>query len=200
MSAKSKTRSIYEKKIDFCHAPDTYRLVSICNSWGGYISTALGIEIPLAGYEISGDVTRGVSTVDYFDAGGRLDISAGYMFNDWAGLGFGTGLVYSGTDMVAFDDMFIIPFTADILIDPGTGNISFPLVLSVGGHVQFLDDTFGLGPAFGLSAGIMIRPTESFSIGWNARADLLMQFADDFETTTCQIFLAPLQVQMICSL
>ena len=166
---------------------------------GPYMSMSVGNAIPLSGFVVSNGEKADVPVDEYFDVGLRTELSAGWNVTDWFSAGFTTGVTYNPSDIEAYDLMAAVPLTLDLTLSPLIGVMSFPVTLSAGGHAQFIDNSVSFGPYFAVSVAMLLDVTQQLSIGVEAKADLLMQFADDFDTISYQVGLSPMQLKLIYS-
>ena len=163
-------------------------------SAGGYFSLGVGPDTGFKGWNIfEGDSSEYPRAVRI---GGDLDVSIGFRACDWFSLGLATGINYSEPANGMMVDYFIIvPFMAEFVFEPTTGSVRFPVKLQAGGHAEFTDDDSEVGAAFGASAGVAVDVSESFSIGYAVKFNLLMQF-DEHDFTRLRLNMVPIALDM----
>ena len=165
-------------------------------SAGGYFSLGVGPDTGFKAWSIlDGDSTE----MEYYQEdtriGGDLDVSIGFRACDWFSLGLATGINYSKPVNGMLDYDIIVPFMAEFVFEPTTGSVRFPVKLQAGGHAEFTDDDSEVGAAFGVSAGVAVDVSESFSIGYAVKFNLLMQF-DEHDFTRLRLNMVPIALDM----
>ena len=166
---------------------------------GGYLSVGLGPEAILKVYSVTENTVEERPAGDYATMGGSFDLSVGYMANRWFGIGLNAGVDYNNPKIAEYKGIFFtVPVMAEILIAPTTGAVRFPMALRAGGYVQFMGNYFQYGPAFGASVGVAADVSENLSIGYKVGAEVFMQFAKGFTSTTYQVNLLPVSLEITC--
>ncbi len=161
---------------------------------GGYLSVGLGANTGFKAYDVQNNEAMEIPAADLFNIGGDLDLSIGYRAADWFAVGFSTGVTYNHA---GYNDMnvFAVPFMAEIIFEPSMGGVRLPVELAAGGHVQFSGDDIDIGPAFGVSAGVAVDVSESFTVGYAVKFSLLMQLPQK-DRMTFQIDMVPIAIDM----
>lgn len=164
---------------------------------GGYFSVSLSPEAILGTWNSSDGKVSEIDSGDYMTMGGSLDVSAGYEFGGWFGLGISAGADYSGSKLDTYDGLVTVPVMLEAVFAPSIGEVRIPVRLAAGGYAQFLGNTYALGPAFALSAGFLADVSDSVSIGYTVGAELMMQFAKNGDVSY-QVDLMPISLVTVC--
>ena len=162
---------------------------------GGYFSIGIAPDTAFKAYTVNEGKAAESPAKDYFRIGSNLDAAIGYSINDWLGLGLSTGVNYGKTAFNYSQGVLTVPFMAQLVIEPTTGAVRFPLVLEAGGHIQLMDGKTYIGPAFGASLGVAADVSEGFSIGYSVGFDLLMQIYKG-GTISLQLNMLPVTIDM----
>lgn len=158
----------------------------------GYVETSIAPFIPFAGFISDNGNEEYLDTTAILSTGISYTIEGYYEIRPWFSIG--GAVEFDVNDPVEKIGMlFTNPFYLSLRFSPGNDTVRVPISIFAGGHFQALENVGKFGVTVGISSGIALDISETFTLSSSFRILALLQFGSG-ERIASQLFLVPASI------